>query len=106
MTCQLRAAARVAAGVRHGRPAGVLPAARGAAVFAVVACVKPKQLSYPEKLWTTRLLGRDVREHCEQAGHPSLAQLARGMVSKILSRTQLPPLIPFPNEGIACVLGG
>ena len=56
-----------------------------------LACVKPKDLGYPEELWTTPLLARHVREHCEQAGHPSLAQLARGTVSKILSGCQLRP---------------
>ena len=55
------------------------------------ACVTPKQLGYAEELWTTRLLARHVREHCEQAGHPSLARLTRGAVSKILSRARLRP---------------
>ena len=56
-----------------------------------LAYVKPKQLGYPEELWTTRLLARHVREHCRQAGHPSLAQLAQGTVSKILAGCQLRP---------------
>ena len=42
-------------------------------------------------LWTTRLLAWHVREHCQQAGHPSLARLARGTVSKILAGHQLRP---------------
>ena len=74
---------------RKGRPGQISAEARAWVVS--LACAKPRQLGYPEELWTTRLLARHVREHCEQAGHPSLAQLARGTVSKILSRAQLRP---------------
>ena len=72
---------------RKGRPGKISAEARAWVVS--LACVKPKQLGYPEELWTTRLLARQVREHCEQAGHACLPQLARGTVSKILSRAQL-----------------
>ena len=74
---------------RKGRP-GTIPAEARAWVVSL-ACVKPKELSYPEELWTTRLLASHVRAHCEQAGHPSLAKLARGTVSKILAGHQLRP---------------
>ena len=40
---------------------------------------------------TTRLLASHVRAHCEQAGHPSLAKLARGTVWKILAGHKLRP---------------
>jgi transposase len=74
---------------RKGRP-GTIPSEARAWVVSL-ACVKPKALGYPEELWTTRLLASHVRAHCEQAGHPSLAKLARGTVSKILAGHRLRP---------------
>ena len=74
---------------RKGRPGRISAEARAWVVS--LACVKPKDLGYPEELWTTRLLASHVRAHCEQAGHPSLSQLARGTVSKILAGCQLRP---------------
>jgi len=56
-----------------------------------LACQKPKDLGYSYELWTTALLARHVREHCQQADHPSLAKLGRGTVSKILSRAKTRP---------------
>lgn len=49
-----------------------------------LACQKPKDLGYAQELWTTRLLAKHVRQHCAAAGHPRLAKLGRGTVSKIL----------------------
>ena len=74
---------------RKGRPGTISSEARAWVVS--LACVKPKALGYPEELWTTRLLASHVRAHCEQAGHPSLAKLARGTVSKILAGRRLRP---------------
>lgn len=74
---------------RSGRPAQIPPEARAWVVS--LACEKPKALGYPEELWTTRLLAEHVRGHCEAAGHPSLKHLARGTVSKILSRHEIRP---------------
>ncbi len=74
---------------RKGRP-GTIPSEARAWVVSL-ACVKPKELGYPEELWTTRLLASHVRAHCQQAGHPSLAKLARGTVSKILAGHRLRP---------------
>ena len=86
---QLGALAALADLPRKGRPGRITPEARAWVVS--LACIKPKQLGYPEELWTTRLLASHVREHCQQAGHPSLTRLARGTVSKILSGHQLRP---------------
>ena len=72
---------------RQGRPGHITAEARAWVVS--LACAKPRQLGYPEELWTMGLLTQHVREHCTEAGHASLAQLARGTVSKILSRAQL-----------------
>jgi transposase len=65
--------------------------AEGRAWVASLACQKPKDLGYAEELWTTRLLARHVRKHCQEAGHPSLAKLGRGTVSKILGANQVQP---------------
>ena len=89
-------------GLQLGRAVGAGgPAAQGASRdhpwprrvrgWCQLACVKPKDLGYPEELWTTRLLASHVRAHCEQAGHPSLAKLARGTVWKILAGHKLRP---------------
>ena len=56
-----------------------------------LACQKPKDLGYAQELWTTRLLAKHVRRHCEAAGHASLAKLGRGTVSKILRANQVQP---------------
>jgi transposase len=56
-----------------------------------LACQKPKDLGYAQELWTTRLLAKHVRKHCAADGHPSLARLGRGTVSKILSANQVHP---------------
>jgi transposase len=56
-----------------------------------LACQKPKDLGYAQELWTMKLLAKHVREHCHEAGHPSLAKLGRGTVSKILSANQVRP---------------
>lgn len=74
---------------RPGRPAQIPPEARAWVVS--LACQKPKELGYAEELWTTRLLAAHVREHAPAAGYPSLAQLSRGTVSKILSRHAIQP---------------
>jgi transposase len=56
-----------------------------------LACQKPKELGYAQELWTTRLLTKHVRKHCVAASHPSLQQLSRGTVSKILRANQVQP---------------
>lgn len=65
--------------------------AEGRAWVASLACQKPKDLGYAQELWTTRLLAKHVRKHCEEAGHLSLAKLGRGTVSKILGANQVQP---------------
>lgn len=74
---------------RSGRPPTITPEARSWLVS--LACAKPKDLGYSYEFWTTDLLARHAREHCREQGHPSLAQLRRGTVSKILSRNDIRP---------------
>lgn len=74
---------------RPGRPRDIPDEAR--AWLVALACRKPKELGYPEELWTTRRLAAHARKHCVEAGHPSLAKLGRGTVSKILGENRLQP---------------
>jgi transposase len=74
---------------RPGRPREISEEAR---VWVVdLACQKPKDLGYPEELWTTSRLAAHVRKYCVEAGHPSLVNLGRGTVSKILAEHKLRP---------------
>lgn len=74
---------------RSGRPREITDEARAWVID--LACRKPKELGYPEELWTTARLATHVRSHCKEAGHPSLAQLGRGTVSKLLAENKLHP---------------
>ena len=56
-----------------------------------LACQKPQELGYAQELWTTRMLAQHIRKHCEELGHPSLSQLGRGTVSKILAAHPVRP---------------
>jgi transposase len=74
---------------RPGRPSSLTAEAR--AWLVALACQKPKDLGYPHELWTIDLLVRHLRSHCQDAGHPSLSQVAGGTVSKILTRNKVRP---------------
>lgn len=74
---------------RSGRPRAITEEAR--AWLVALACKKPKELGYPEELWTMARLAGHIRSHCEEAGHPSLSRLGRGTVSKLLSENELRP---------------
>lgn len=74
---------------RSGRTPTITPEARAWVVS--LACQKPKDLGYSYELWTMRLLSQHIRRQCDQAGHPSLARLARGTVSKILRQSRIRP---------------
>jgi transposase len=73
----------------RGRKPTITPEARAWVVS--LACQKPKDLGYSYELWTTTLLAQHVRDRCVEAGHPSLARLGRGTVSKLLRRAQVRP---------------
>jgi hypothetical protein len=74
---------------RPGKAPEITEEAR--AWLVALACQKPKDLGYPHKLWTTRLLARHVREHAAAAGHPCLQSIVQGTVCKILARHELKP---------------
>jgi transposase len=56
-----------------------------------LACRKPKELGYSYELWTMELLAAHARKHCMDNGHPCLEHLARGTVSKILTKQEVRP---------------
>jgi transposase len=74
---------------RSGKPPQIRPEAK--AWLVNLACQKPKELGYSFELWTNRLLAKHAREHCTENGHPSLANINRGTVSKILRKSDVRP---------------
>jgi len=56
-----------------------------------LACQKPKEWGYSYELWTYRLLTAHVRQQCVAAGHPSLQNLSRSKLHKILRQGELRP---------------
>jgi transposase len=55
------------------------------------ACQKPKELGYSYELWTYALLQTHVRLHCVEGQHPSLQQLSRSRLHKILTQAEIRP---------------
>ena len=74
---------------RSGKPPEITLEAR--AWLINIACQKPKELGYSLELWTNRLLAKHAQEHCKEHGHPSLANINRGTVSKILNKSDVRP---------------
>ncbi len=56
-----------------------------------IACQKPKDLGYPEEVWSYYLLAEYLRKNCEQAGHPSLNMIQKGTISKIFATLDIKP---------------
>ncbi len=74
---------------RPGKPPEITLEAK--AWLVNLACQKPKELGYSFELWTNRLLAKHAREHCKENGHPSLAKINRGTISKILNKSDVRP---------------
>ena len=55
------------------------------------ACQKPKELGYSYELWTYAILQIHLRKHCVEAGHPSLRQLSRSKLHRILTQGEIRP---------------
>ena len=55
------------------------------------ACQKPKEIGYSYELWTYALLQRHVRTHCVEASHPSLVELSRSKLHRILTQGEIRP---------------
>ena len=56
-----------------------------------LACQKPKELGYGHELWTYSLLQDHVRKHCKAGGHPSLTELSRSRLHRILTQGEIRP---------------
>jgi transposase len=70
-----------------------------------LACSKPKDHGYAAELWTRSLLARHVRQHAEQAGHPSLAKAAKATVHRILAAQPLhPERVQYKRLGTCSIL--
>lgn len=74
---------------RSGKPPEITPEAK--AWLMNLACQKPKELGYSFELWTNRLLAQHARKYCREEGHPSLGNINRGTVSKILNKSDVRP---------------
>lgn len=74
---------------RSGKPPDITPEA--CAWLTSLACQKPKDIGYSYELWTTALLAKHIRENCQRFGHPCFSKLARGTVSKLLSKAEIKP---------------
>ena len=74
---------------RSGKPAEITDDARAWVVS--IACQKPKDLGYASEIWTMESLATHIRNHSQEAGYPALSKLARGTVSKILSKIEIRP---------------
>jgi len=72
-----------------GKPVTITAEARAWVVSP--ACQKPKDLGYAAETWTMASLAQRIRTHCQQAGHPSLAKISKGTVSKLLSKAEVRP---------------
>jgi len=59
--------------------------------FLSVACTKPKDLGFASEFWTFEALAKYIRGNCHDAGHPSIAKISKGTVSKILSKSDVKP---------------
>ena len=55
------------------------------------ACQKPKDLGYSYERWTYALLQSHVRKHCLAANHPSLLELSRSKLHRILTQGEVRP---------------
>jgi len=74
---------------RSGKPPDITADAK--AWLVSVACQKPSDLGYAAAKWTTALLAKHIRNHCQASGHTSLLKLSKGTVSKILSNAEIRP---------------
>jgi transposase len=55
------------------------------------ACKKPKEVGYSYELWTYSLLQEYVRKTCVESGHPSLTELSRSRLHRILTQGEIRP---------------
>ena len=87
----------LAAGIETGlkdtfhRPKAPTVTAEASGWVVSLACNKPKDLGLAAELWTISALARYVREHAQQAGHPSLLRASKSTVWRILNAHEIKP---------------
>jgi len=74
---------------RSGREGTITDEAK--AWLVSIACLKPTDCGLAPEIWTMSALAKYAQEHCGEAGHPCLMNLAKGTVSKILSAYEIQP---------------
>jgi len=74
---------------RSGRPQDISAESRAWVVS--LACMKPKDLGYPQEIWTQRLLVEYIRENCIKEKHLDLSKINQGTISKILNASKIKP---------------
>jgi transposase len=73
----------------HGSEPTITPEAKTWVM--AVACTKPIECGQAAELWTLAALARHLRNTAGTAGHPSLAQIVKSTVYKILEEAPLRP---------------
>jgi transposase len=73
----------------HGAEPTITPEAK--AWVMAVACTKPIECGQAAELWTLAALAKHLRHTAEAAGHPSLEQIVKSTVYKILEEAPLRP---------------
>jgi len=56
-----------------------------------VACQRPADLGYAAETWTYSQLIKHIRDHCQEAGHESLAKLGKSRLHAILCQGNIKP---------------
>lgn len=74
---------------RSGRPPEIPEDARQWIVS--LACQKPKEIGYPNEVWTLDLLASHIRKSCFAMNYPMLGKIWKGTVCKILSAHDIRP---------------
>ena len=74
---------------RSGRPNEITKEAINWMVS--VVCQQPKDLGYPEELWTLNLLSKHLQANCISNGHPCLSKIVKSTVQKLLKKQELKP---------------
>jgi transposase len=73
----------------HGSEPTITPEAKAWVI--AMACTKPKEFGLAAELWSLEALATQLRATAEAAGHPSLAQIVKSTVHKILAKAPLRP---------------
>lgn len=56
-----------------------------------IACTRPVDLGYAQELWTYKKLQQHFREHCKEAGYPTLSRISNSTVHDILGSSEIKP---------------